>query len=388
MLERFAIERVLIRNFRSILHSEVDLPETLAYVVGPNGTGKTTFIDGIRFIRTGLRESLEQAVEKAGGPMNIVPVPAPMPSTSELRINWRASPQLSGLYAVKLRVESDSAYAVEHEECEINDADGQTVRFEVKFGEPSGTPDLLPAGSADRLYLVQASGLPEFRHVYECLAGMEHSDPVPPIFRTWFRTKGSDYEGFAGRVARLKEFYPDRLKIVEEFLRAVLPSFRNFDIGVLESGRLYLKFLEVTHGERPVGFSIKNMSAGSIYLADLLLELFSPPESGKPYVPFTIEEPETGLHPGAIRVLSDAFLEASVSRQLIVTTHSPEFLDDGRLSDHNILGAYRDANGSHISNLDAGTRSILRNNLYTAGELMRQGLLDPVQTHSAVDPAE
>ncbi|HUG71586.1 MAG TPA: AAA family ATPase [Pirellulaceae bacterium] len=386
MHDRFAIERVVIRNFRSILDSEVELPESIAYIVGPNGSGKTNFINGIRFITTGLRDSLEKAVANAGGPMHMVPAPARMPSTSDLRIDWKTSRQVRGVYALKLRFESKDSYSVAEEECEVVEADGQTSRFEVKFGKASGTPELLPAGSPDRLYLVQASGLPEFRRIYEYLAGMESSDPVSPVLRTLLRPKGSDYEGLAGRVARLKESYPDQLQIVEEFMRAVLPSFRNFEVGVLESGRLYLKFMEVTHSGRLVGFSIKNMSDGSVYLADLLIELFSPPDSGKPYVPWTIEEPETGLHPGAIRVLRDAFLEASQFRQLIVTTHSPEFLDDERLSDRNILAAYRDDNGSHVSNLDAGTRGILRDNLYTPGELLRQGLLDLSQTRSTGDP--
>src|SRR5258707_45668 len=275
MPERFVIERVLIKNFRSILDSSVELPESLAYVVGPNGSGKTNFIDSIRFIRSGLRDSLEKAMATAGGPMNIVPAPARMPSISELHISWRTSQRSQGFYSLKLRFESSQSYAVANEECQVVEADGRTSRFEVKFGEASGTPQLLPAGSADRLYLVQASGLPEFRGVYDCLAGMESSDPVPPSLRTIFRPKGSDYEGFADRVVRLKESFPDQLKIVEEFMRAVLPTFRNFEIGVLEGGRSYLKFMEVTRGDRSVGFSIKHMSNGSFYLADLLIDLFS-----------------------------------------------------------------------------------------------------------------
>lgn len=320
-----------------------------------------------------------------GGARNIIPAQARIPSTAEFRIHWRTSQQVQGVYAFRLLFESPSSYSVEHEECEVTEADGRISRFEVKFGNATGTPELLPAGSPDRLYLVQASGLPQFRAIYECLAGLEHSDPVPPTLRTLFRWKSNDYEGLANRVIRLKESYPDRLRVVEEFMRAVLPNFRSFDIGVLENGNSYLKFIEASHGQQPVGFSVSHMSDGSVYLADLLIQLFSPPDSGRPYLPSTIEEPETGLHPGAIRVLREAFLEASQFRQLIVTTHSPEFLDDDQLSDRNILAAYRDDTGSHITNLDAGTRGILRDGLYTAGELLRQGLLDLSQSHPTVD---
>ncbi|HUQ91857.1 MAG TPA: AAA family ATPase [Bryobacteraceae bacterium] len=386
MQDRFAIERVGIRNFRSILDSEVQLGESLTYIVGPNGSGKTNFIDGVRFLRNGLKESLDKAVSYAGGPLHIVPAPARLPSTLELRFDWRVARELRGFYSLKIRFESSHTFLVENEECEVTNANGETSRFEVKFGEASGTPTLLPAGSSDRLYLVQASGLPEFREFYECIVGMQSTGPIPPILHTWFRPIDGDFEAFADRVVRLKESSPDRLEIIEEYMRAVLPNFRNFEIGVLQSGRSYLKFIEGTHGGGTAAFSVRHMSNGSVYLADMLIDLFSPPDAGKPYLPFLIEEPETGLHPGAIRVLRDAFLEASQWKQLIVTTHSPEFLDDDRLSDGNILAAYRDNSGSHISNLDPGTRSILRENLYTAGELLRQGLLDLNSAHSAVEP--
>jgi predicted ATPase len=382
---RFIIQRVTIRNFRSILDSTSCISEPLTYIVGPNGSGKTNFFSALSFVRKGLRESLDKAVKDIGGAANIVPAPARWPSTTELQLQWHTSGASRGCYTIELRFESARDYSVVREECEIQDSDSRTSHFIARMGQASGTPEILPAGSPDRLYLVQASGLPEFREAYESLSSLHLSEPVPPALLTPALGKRADFEGFANRVIRLKESHPDRLHIVEEYLRAVLPTFANFDIGVTTGDLPYLKFMEKTHAGRPIGFSIKHMSAGSVYLADLLIDLFSPPESSGAYLPWMIEEPETGLHPGAIRVLRDAFLEASQFRQLIITTHSPEFLDDNRLSDQNMLAAYRDANGSHISNLDQGTRRILRESLYTVGELLRQGLLEAPEIPSVAD---
>src|SRR5260370_17004392 len=60
----------------------------------------------------------------------------------------------------------------------------------------------------------------------------------------------------------------------------------------------------------------------------MLLELFEPPGAGLPASPVVIEEPEAFLHPGPIQVIRDSFVEASRIRQVLVTTHSPELLDD------------------------------------------------------------
>ena len=40
-----------------------------------------------------------------------------------------------------------------------------------------------------------------------------------------------------------------------------------------------------------------------------------------------IEEPEQAVHPGVLGVLADAFREAAERTQIIVTTHSPHFID-------------------------------------------------------------
>jgi predicted ATPase len=103
------------------------------------------------------------------------------------------------------------------------------------------------------------------------------------------------------------------------------------------------------------------------------LELFELPEGGKSASAVIIEEPEVLLHPGAIQVLCDSFLEASRTRQVLVTTHSPDLIDDPVVPAEWIRVVYRDEAGTHVDVLDAGTQSIIRDRLYTAGQLLRQG---------------
>ena len=45
-----------------------------------------------------------------------------------------------------------------------------------------------------------------------------------------------------------------------------------------------------------------------------------------------IEEPEIALHPAAAGVLRDSLRDASESSQVIVTSHSPDLLDDEEYS--------------------------------------------------------
>jgi predicted ATPase len=45
------------------------------------------------------------------------------------------------------------------------------------------------------------------------------------------------------------------------------------------------------------------------------------------YSLIAIDEPETGLHPALFPIIAEYADEASAHSQIIITTHSPEFLD-------------------------------------------------------------
>jgi len=90
-----------------------------------------------------------------------------------------------------------------------------------------------------------------------------------------------------------------------------------------------------------------------------------------------IEEPETALHPAAAGILRDGLRDASESTQVIVTSHSPDLLDDGSISEDEILAVTAEAGMTRIGPLDAAGRSALRDHLYTAGELLRLNQLKP-----------
>src|SRR5260370_21556305 len=104
----------------------------------------------------------------------------------------------------------------------------------------------------------------------------------------------------------------------------------------------------------------------------MLLELFEPPGAGLPASPVVIEEPEAFLHPGAIQVIRDSFFEASRIRQVLVTTHSPDLLDDPSVPAEWIRVVHRDEGGTHIDALDSATQSVIPQQLYTPRPLLQQ----------------
>jgi predicted ATPase len=84
-----------------------------------------------------------------------------------------------------------------------------------------------------------------------------------------------------------------------------------------------------------------------------------------------IDEPETGLHPAAVAVLLEALIEASAARQVLVTSHSPDFLDSPSVDTGSILAVLADMGSTYAGPLDAIGREALRRRLYTTGEIDR-----------------
>ena len=60
------VTRVRLRNYKSIAACDVE-PGPLCFLVGPNGCGKSNFLDALRFVAEALRFSLEHALRDRGG---------------------------------------------------------------------------------------------------------------------------------------------------------------------------------------------------------------------------------------------------------------------------------------------------------------------------------
>jgi predicted ATPase len=236
----------------------------------------------------------------------------------------------------------------------------------------SGTESVFPAVAADRLFLTNASGLRQFRPVYDCLSTLTILEPAPRGIYDWAQSQG-DSNTLSRRFDHLAKKHPATKRVIEEYLQAVAPQFDRLDVSTLANFK-FLRFVEkLSNGGGETSFGLNQVSTGLLNAAAMLLELFEPPKEGRPSSLVAIEEPEAFLHPSAVRVMRDAFLEASETRQILITSHSPELLDDPSIPAEWIRVVYRDGAETHIEPLSDSTSSIIRDRLFTAGELMRQG---------------
>jgi hypothetical protein len=63
--------------------------------------------------------------------------------------------------------------------------------------------------------------------------------------------------------------------------------------------------------------------------------------------------------------------------QVVVTSHSPDLLDDESVDESQLFAVVNNAGTTLIAPLDEASRSALRERLYTAGEMLRANQLAP-----------
>ncbi len=374
---------VKVKNFKSIGGCDVRLAP-LTFLTGPNGSGKSNFLDALRFAADSLRTSLDHALRDRGGIAEVRRRSGGHPTHFGIRLDFRLRDGASGHYAFLVGARQHGGHEVQREECLIRrpgllGAD----EFVVENGELRSAP-LGPAPSPDRLYLGNVSGLPQFRPIYDALSNMGFYNLNPDSIRDLQspapgRLLSRDGSNLASVLDQLAKLNPEIKKRIEEYLAAVVPGVQGVDAKAIGPKETLLFRQLVAGSNDPWRFLAANMSDGTLRALGVLVALFQSarPAAAPPVSLVGIEEPELALHPAAAAVLLDGLREASEHTQVLVTSHSPDLLDNPSIEANSILAVYSESGNTQIAPLDDKTRDVLRRRLYTAGELLRMDQMRP-----------
>lgn len=379
------INRVILRNYKSIEACDIQL-SPLSFLVGQNGTGKSNFLDALRLVAEALRTSLDHTLRDRGGISEVRRRSGGHPTHFGIRLEFRLSDGRTGHYAFTIGAKTKGAYLVQEEECLVSGGDSGSgaAYFKVSRGKVErSTLASPPAAAPDRLFLVHASGFPEFRPLYDSLSHMgfyninpeQMRQPQSPDPGDLLLRDGSNVASVLRRLAKTEGHLK---QLIEEYLAKVVPGL--FSVEPKEVGpQETLEFRQEVKGAKdPWRFFAANMSDGTLRTVGILIALFQSRNGEGPAVPLVgIEEPEGALHPAATGVLLDSLREASEQTQVVVTSHSPDLLDNSEIGSEELLAVVLEEGVTRIGPVDEAGRSSLRDHLYTAGELLRLNQLSP-----------
>ena len=383
------ITRVVLKNYKSIAACDVWL-QPLTFLIGANGAGKSNFLDALRFVADALNTSLEHALRERGGVNDVRRRSGGHPNHFSIRLDFVLPGGAAGYYAFRINVHPRGEYKVQNEVCVVQSGEvftPETTYFRVNGGAVTNTSvDVAPAAASDRLYLVNASGLPEFRPVYEALSHMGFYSFNPDKIRDLQVPETGDMLTRDGSnlTSVLSRFSPTAKRRVEKYLAKIVPGIHG--VRVKELGHTEtLEFRQDMAGAKyPWRFLANNMSDGTLRALGILVALFQGNHDAQQRITLVgIEEPETTLHSAAIGVLLDGFRDATDETQIVITSHSPDLLDDKKLGTQSILAVEARNGNTVIAQVDTASKSVLRDKLFRTVEPIRLGQLQP-NTASAV----
>lgn len=380
------IHRVKLRNYKSIAQCDVELGP-LSILVGPNGSGKSNFLDALALTRQALYVTLDHALRERGGINEVRRRSGGHPSNFAIELHFTLPDGMrQGHYGFEVTSRSNSGFAIRSETCVVgpSQAIGEPKRFTIREGKITDTNvDVrLPRPASDRLFLVVASSIDEFRPVYDSLTDMAFYRFSPDVMR-WPQAPDPGYmlepdgHNLASVLASLEKRNKPSHQLIQQYLRKITPGVESVEriaIGNLET----LQFRQQVAGQKsPWRFPAINMSDGTLRALAVLTALLQ--RDGEVPSLIGIEEPEIALHPAAAGILWDALMDGQDGAQVLVTTHSPDLLDRKDIPSDVILATDSEAGTTQIGPIIESSRRILQQRLATPGELLRQRRLTPTE---------
>jgi predicted ATPase len=364
------LNRVILQNYKSIAKCDVRL-SALTYLVGGNGSGKSNFLDALHLVR----DALDNALNERGGLAEVRRISGGHPTHFGIRLEFTLPDATRGLYAFKIGALAGGNYEVQSEKCVIG-GPGQGPSFELERGQlKSHSEDSFPAVAADRLALVSASGLKAFRPVYDALTAMGLYNISPKLIRDLQKPQDGKLlrptgENIASVIAHLERTSPQALQLIERYLEIVVPTIHKVErepVGPMET----LSFRQDVAGAKKPWRALGVLTALFQHSAERAPTLVG------------IEEPETALHPAASAALREALRRAAQQTQVLVTSHSPDLLDDPSISPESVRAVVAANGDTKIAPLDEASTKMLKDQLFTAGELLRLNQLAQTRQRSS-----
>lgn len=336
------LDTISIKGFKSIASIEKLKLGAINVVIGPNGSGKSNFIGVFSFLNAIREGRLQDYVIKAGGADKVLHFGSKV--TKQLYINISFQDRQNA-YTIELQpTEADEL--VPHYELvhywNKSRHPGPYSEGVAKIGKEAG----ISAQKSTKVASYVRDHLDSWRlyHYHDTSSTSPMKKTADVNDNRYLRPDGSNLAAF---LYYLREKQESSYSLIRRTVQRVAPFFDDFQLEPQKLNPDKIR-LEWRHKGSDAYFDAPSLSDGTLrFIA--LATLFLQPESYQPSV-MLVDEPELGLHPFAITLLASLIKQASVKKQVIISTQSPFLLDHFQPED--VLVADRVDGGTQFTRLD------------------------------------
>jgi predicted ATPase len=340
------VERIKITNFRSLQNVEFKALTPLTALLGPNGSGKSTFFDVFAFLSDCFSDGLRRAVDKRGkfsdlrsreqtGPISFevayreggqTGATKPPLITYHLEIDEEGGKPFVAEEWMRWQRQTGKTRAAPFNFLKYAKGIGSVVTGDVPEQEDKRVdrqlagPDVLAVST-----LGQLAENPRVKSLRDFIIGWHLSYLSASDVRVVPEAGPQEHlsrngGNLANVIQFLSEQHSEVLSDIFAALRRRIPKLESVEPVALPSGHLLLTVKDAPFAE---GVQARYVSDGTLKMLAYLIQLHDPAPA-----PFLgIEEPENFLHPRLLYELAEECRAATAKMQMVVTTHSPFFIN-------------------------------------------------------------
>lgn len=340
------ISHIVLRNWKNFRKVDVDLKER-TFVVGPNASGKSNFLDAFRFLRDIAKPGggLQKAISDRGGISKMRCLAARQPSEIVIGIGLSdyGSEEILWKYEISIKQESRG-----RRQAHLNYERvwrGDDLILDRPVDEDKSDKERL-----SQTYLEQINANKEFRDIARYLEKALYLHIVPQLLKYPVAFAGADLpgdpfgKGFLERLAKTPEKTRTAwLKKIDAALRIAVPQLKELHYED-ENGKPHLEAI-YEHWRPDAGKQREEQfSDGTLRLIGLLWAL----QEGDGLL--LLEEPELSLNAAIVARLPAIIykIQKQKKRQVIMTSHSADLLRDRGVSLHEALVLTTDKEGTKV----------------------------------------
>lgn len=348
------VSSISVSGYKSIRELKDFQLNNLNVLIGANGAGKSNFIGFFKLIVQILDEQLQKAVGMTGGPDALLHFGRKTTDMLAVEICFGSFP-----YKFELIPTSDNRMMFNSEKVsnhgDIEVFSSGYFESQANLYHPSAQFNGLDALRRLRVYHFQDTS---------DTAKVKQIHPTNDNLRL-----KPDAANLAPYLRMIKEKHAAHHQRIVETIRLVMPFFDDFVHRPGDPDYVELEWTEKNDPDTP--FKAHRLSDGSLRFICLVTLLLQPSS----LLPDTIliDEPELGLHPYAIAVLADIFKQVAEDRQLIVSTHSVELINE--LSPEDVIVVENQQGESIFKRLSTEDLAGWLKDDYSLGELWTRNIL-------------
>jgi predicted ATPase len=338
------LKKIKLHNWKNFQHCEIDLMER-CFIIGANASGKSNFIDALRFLRDISKQSggLQSATEERGGITKIrcltaraqtnISITVELGNPNEVQNLWKYHLDFAhtggGIRKSQVKIISEEVYSFQQKDFVLK-------RNDKTVGEDEET--------LKYTHLEQVNANRPFRELQTFFQDIEYLNVIPQMVRESSSAVNSytreDYYGrnFLERLARMNEKTRNSyFRKINQCLKIAVPQLEELRFVKDNMGIPHLEARYVHWRAKGSKQQEMQFSDGTLRLIGFLFALID--NNGV----ILLEEPEINLHSGIITQIPEFIAMIQRSRkvktgtQVLITTHSYDILSDKGISPDEVL---------------------------------------------------